>query len=47
MGLVVDGAADPTAGFRTGLVCSGLLVAALGMVATVLIDPGADRRRFS
>ena len=47
MGLVVDGAADPTTGFRTGLVCSGLLVAVLGMVAALIIDPGADRRRFS
>jgi MFS transporter, ACS family, D-galactonate transporter len=47
MGLLVDIDADPIAGFRTGYVYAGALVAILGALAAVLIDPEADLRNFS
>jgi MFS family permease len=46
MGLLVDISADPIAGFRTGYVYAGTLVAVLGLLAAVLIDPEADLRKF-
>jgi MFS family permease len=46
MGLLVDINADPVAGFRTGFVFAGTLVAVLGIVAAALIDPEADLRHF-
>jgi ACS family D-galactonate transporter-like MFS transporter len=46
MGLLVDISADPIAGFRTGYVYAGTLVAMLGLLAAVLIDPEADLRKF-
>jgi len=46
MGLVVDVQADPAAGFRTGYLCAGTLVALLGAAAAALIHPEADLRRF-
>jgi sugar phosphate permease len=46
MGLIIDGGADPDAGFRAGFMYAGALVAALGLVAAVLIQPQADLRRF-
>lgn len=46
MGRIVDVAAEPQAGFRTGFVTAGILVAILGIVAAVLIDPQGDRRRL-
>jgi MFS family permease len=46
MGLLVDINADPVAGFRTGFVYAGTLVALLGVVAAALIDPEADLRNF-
>ena len=46
MGLLVDIGADPIAGFRTGYVYAGTLVAMLGLLAAVLIDPEADLRKF-
>lgn len=47
MGLLVDIDADPIAGFRTGYVYAGALVAILGALGAVLIDPEADLRNFS
>jgi ACS family D-galactonate transporter-like MFS transporter len=47
MGFLVDIDADPIAGFRTGYVYAGALVAILGALAAVLIDPEADLRNFS
>ena len=47
MGLLVDIDAVPIAGFRTGYVYAGALVAILGALAAVLIDPEADLRNFS
>jgi sugar phosphate permease len=46
MGLLVDINADPAAGFRTGFVYAGTLVALLGVVAAALIDPETDLRNF-
>lgn len=46
MGLVVDINADPAAGFRTGYLYAGILVAALGAAAALLIDPEHDLARF-
>jgi hypothetical protein len=46
MGLLVDINADPIAGFRTGYLYAGALVALLGFVAAVLIDPEADLLNF-
>jgi MFS transporter, ACS family, D-galactonate transporter len=46
MGRIVDINADPTGGFRTGYLYVGVLVATLGAVAAVLINPGYDLRRF-
>jgi MFS transporter, ACS family, D-galactonate transporter len=46
MGLLVDIDADPIAGFRTGYLYAGVLVALLGAVAAVLIDPEADLLNF-
>ena len=47
MGLVVDVGANPETGFRTGYLYAGTLVAVLGLVAAILIDPRADLRRFA
>jgi MFS family permease len=47
MGLLVDIDADPIAGFRTGYLYAGALVAILGTVAAALIDPEADLRNFN
>jgi MFS transporter, ACS family, D-galactonate transporter len=46
MGRIVDINANPIGGFRTGYLYVGVLVAALGAVAAVLIDPEYDLRRF-
>jgi MFS family permease len=46
MGFIVDVGANPEAGFRTGYICAGALVAASGVLAAVLIEPQADLRRF-
>lgn len=46
MGLIVDVGANPEAGFRTGYVYAGALVAASGLAAAALIEPQADLRRF-
>jgi len=46
MGLLVDVNSDPVAGFRAGYLYAGILVAVLGAVAAVLIDPEADLRNF-
>jgi MFS transporter, ACS family, D-galactonate transporter len=46
MGFLVDIDADPIAGFRTGYLYAGILVALLGLVAAVLIDPEADLLHF-
>lgn len=47
MGLVVDGVADAERGFRAGFIYSGLLVALLGTLAAMIIEPQSDRRRFA
>ena len=46
MGLIVDVGLDPQTGFRTGYLYAGALVAMLGLLAAVLIDPQADLQRF-
>jgi MFS transporter, ACS family, D-galactonate transporter len=46
MGLLVDIDADPIAGFRTGYLYAGVLVALLGSTAAILIDPEADVLNF-
>jgi ACS family D-galactonate transporter-like MFS transporter len=46
MGLLVDIDANPIAGFRTGYLYAGTLVAILGALAAVLIDPEADLLHF-
>jgi len=46
MGLIVDVGRDPVDGFRTGYLYAGVLVAALGVLAALLIHPEADLRRF-
>ena len=46
MGLIVDVGANPEAGFRAGFTYAGLLVAAAGLAAALLIHPQADLRRF-
>ncbi len=46
MGMLVDIDADPIAGFRTGFMAAGTLVAMMGFAAAVLIDPQADLARF-
>jgi ACS family D-galactonate transporter-like MFS transporter len=46
MGRIVDINANPIGGFRTGYLYAGILVATLGAVAAVLIDPEYDLRRF-
>jgi MFS family permease len=46
MGLIVDVSANPEAGFRAGFTYAGLLVAAAGLTAALLIHPQADLRRF-
>jgi hypothetical protein len=44
--MLVDIDADPIAGFRTGFMAAGTLVAMMGFAAAVLIDPQADLARF-
>jgi ACS family D-galactonate transporter-like MFS transporter len=46
MGLLVDIDTDPIAGFRTGYLYAGVLVALLGAAAAALIDPEADLLNF-
>jgi MFS family permease len=46
MGLLVDVGADPAAGFRTGFLYAGLLVAVCGGGAALLIDPQGDVHRL-
>jgi MFS family permease len=46
MGLLVDVGTNADTGFRTGYVYAGSLVAALGLMAAVLIQPQADLQRF-
>ncbi len=46
MGLMVDVGANREAGFRAGFTYAGLLVAATGIIAALLIHPQADLRRF-
>jgi MFS family permease len=46
MGLLVDIDADPIAGFRTGYLYAGALVALLGALAAALINPEADLLNF-
>jgi MFS family permease len=46
MGMAVDLGSNPESGFRRGFICAGALVAALGVIAALLIDPEADRNRF-
>jgi MFS transporter, ACS family, D-galactonate transporter len=46
MGRIVDINANPIGGFRTGYLYVGVLVATLGAVAAVLINPEHDLRRF-
>jgi MFS family permease len=46
MGLIVDINVDPSAGFRAGFVYAGSFVAALGSIASILIDPAHDLARF-
>ena len=47
MGFLVDIDADPIAGFRAGYLYAGALVAILGALAAVLIDPEADLLHFN
>jgi MFS family permease len=47
MGLIVDVGANPEAGFRTGYLYAGALVAALGLAAAILIEPRADLCKFA
>jgi hypothetical protein len=47
MGRIVDVGATPEAGFRAGFTYAGLLVAAAGVTAALLIHPQADLRRFA
>jgi MFS family permease len=47
MGQIIDLGSDPKAGFRAGFLSAGGLVAALGILAAVLIDPEADKRRLT
>ena len=46
MGRIVDINANSIGGFRTGYLYVGLLVATLGVVAAILINPEYDLRRF-
>jgi MFS transporter, ACS family, D-galactonate transporter len=46
MGRMVDINANPIGGFRTGYLCVGVLVAMLGAMAAILINPEYDLRRF-
>ena len=47
MGFFLDRALDPGAGFRRGFFYAGSLIAVLGMLAALLIEPQVDKRRFS
>lgn len=46
MGRMIDGGHNAAMGFRTGYLEAGSLVIACGILASILIDPDADRRRF-
>jgi ACS family D-galactonate transporter-like MFS transporter len=46
MGLIVDVGTNPSHGFRAGFIYAGVLVAGLGALACVLINPEADLARF-
>jgi MFS family permease len=46
MGRIVDINANPIGGFRAGYLYVGVLVATLGAVAAILINPEYDLRRF-
>ena len=47
MGLIVDNGADAIAGFDTGFMLAGAVVAAVAVLAGLLIDPEGDRARFA
>jgi MFS transporter, ACS family, D-galactonate transporter len=47
MGLIVDTGANAVAGFRTGFMLTGGVVAAVSVLAVLLIDPEGDRARFA
>lgn len=47
MGMIVDVGGSAAAGFRSGFLIAGLLVAVGGLIGLVMIDPEADLRRFS
>jgi MFS family permease len=47
MGQIIDLGMNPKAGFRAGFLAAGGLVAALGILAAMLIDPAADKRRLN
>ncbi|WP_167760072.1 MFS transporter [Paraburkholderia pallida] len=46
MGLMIDRAATQIEGYRMGMTAMGAFALVAGLVAAVLIDPQADRRRF-
>ncbi len=45
MGALVDLGADPVAGFRTGFIVAGAVMACGGLAGFLLMNPEADRRR--
>jgi MFS family permease len=47
MGQVIDHAAVQVDGYRTGMMLAGVFSVVAGLIAAVLIDPAADRRRFA
>ncbi|HKR43561.1 MAG TPA: MFS transporter, partial [Paraburkholderia sp.] len=47
MGHVIDHAAVQVDGYRTGMMLAGVFSVIAGLIAAVLIDPAADRRRFA
>jgi MFS transporter, ACS family, D-galactonate transporter len=47
MGLIVDTGANPVEGFRSGFMLTGVVVAAIAVLAIMLIDPESDRLRFA
>jgi hypothetical protein len=47
MGLIIENAATPIAGYETGYVILGLLLLAGGIVGLLFIRPEADRKRLA
>lgn len=47
MGQVIDHATAQLDGYRTGMMLAGMFSVVAGLLAAVLIDPAADRRRFA